>query len=166
MNTYKRLLVVIALTFPIGAHSQIDDEVVYQLLKTMSYSETAKASFKLGCQSNNPLSLTPQYKKLCPKLESIPASVIETAALPYVKHYVSTHLAKQAILFWSSFSGRKLTKKILRDIESGFKQPLDDDDLKLINLVARTEYGIALNKLGADKEMGVAVAQAMLNYEP
>jgi hypothetical protein len=166
MYSHRILFFFAALTFSISAYTEPNEHLWKQLFKAISFSETSKASFKPACQPSHPLASTPSYKELCPKLDAIPDSIIEAAALPYLKHYVTEDMAREAIAFWSSAPGKALTKKILQDIATGNFNHLDAEDIRLLNMVSKTEYGRALNALGKDNAQGSAVVQAMLYYAP
>lgn len=160
------LMVLIGFVIPMTVHPQSNDALWRQLVQTVNFAELARASFKPGCHPNNPLSATYSYNKLCPKIDMIPDSVIEETALPYFKYYVPPHLAREAIAFWSSDRGVALSEKMLKDIEAGTFVHLDKEDEKLLIEVNQTEYARVLGYVADDRELSIAVAQAMLNYEP
>jgi len=161
----SRWLVVLSVVFAIAAEARADD-IWHTTLKTIQFAATAKASFKAGCDPANPISRTPSSLVLCPKLDAIPDSVIEEAALPYLKQHISEKNAQDAIAFWSSDRGKALTKKILLEIEQGVYKHLDADDLRALASVNRTQYGRALKAFATDPQQNRAVARAMLSYEP
>ncbi len=146
--------------------SQPTGDIWTQTFKAIDFAATSRASFRLACRPENPLSAVPQYRQLCPKLEVIPDSVIETAGLPYLKQYLTEAVALQAITFWSSSRGKTLSKKIIREIETGEYNQLNAEDVKVLNIANQSEYGRALSSFASDRAQGTAVAQAMLAYVP
>lgn len=166
MKIRQLLVLIIGLFVAIEAFPQSSDEVWHELLKAINFVEVSKAGFKSGCQEDNPLSSTHAYKMLCPKLDDIPASTIEAAAFPYLKRHVAKKLIPEAIAFWQSDRGRELTKKILKEIETGQFTYLDPEDLKLLSKINKTEYGQALYAFSSDNAQAAAVARAMLHYAP
>lgn len=165
MSFRKAVLIVLAL-FTVGAQSQSGDDVWVKALRATGYAAVSKAAAKPGCNPENPLSATPQYRQLCPKLASIPDSVIELAALPYFKRYLTEDLARQAMAFWSSNRGKDLTKKIVKEIETNVHNQLNVEDFKTLDSANKTDYGRALKLFASDREQGIVVARAMLAYVP
>jgi hypothetical protein len=137
-----------------------------QMLEAVQYAETAKASFAKGCLADNPLSKTPVYTGICPKLARIPNTVINAAALPFARKYVSDSQARDAIAFYVAPAGRNLVEKILREIETGRFDQLSPADLQKLDAVNKSPFGRALKDFGTDREGNSAVARAMLSYEP
>lgn len=160
------MFIIAATTFSTTAWAEITDELGIETLKAVRFAATSKASIKPGCRPENPLSSNPAYKRLCPKLELIPDSIIESTALPYVKRYVSEDTARQAIAFWSSTRGQTLQDKMLREIETGTYKQLNAEDLEVLNSANQTEYGRTLRQFSSDKAQTSAVIKVMLNYEP
>lgn len=164
------LIVLSALVISCSQAETTGDELYFQLFKALNYSETSRATFKSDCQHYDPLALagTPdgQLKILCPKLDLIPDSVMETVALSYVKLHVSPKLARKAISFWSSNEGKRLKKKLTKEIATKKHDQLNADDIKLLQMANQSEYGHALGAFASDKAHGLAVVQTMLGYEP
>lgn len=160
----RNLFVFILISlFSLKVSAEVTNDVWTKLLQETWFAQTARATFNKSCHSENPLSATYPFTQLCPKLHRIPDLVIESAALPYLKHYLNQEQAKEAIAFWSSDEGKKLLKKIILDIQTGVYTHLDANDLETLSRTNQTEYGRALSMFAADKEQGFAVAQAMLN---
>ena len=145
---------------------QAQSDAWAQVLRATNYAATTKASFRVGCRQSSPPASTPQYRVLCPKLDAIPGQVIEAAALPYLKRHLSEATAHQAIAFWSSSRGAGISRKIVAEIESGVHNQLTEEDLRLLDAANRSEYGLALSSFARDREGSVAVARALLAYEP
>lgn len=145
---------------------QANDDVWVQALRAARYVDTARAAFRPGCNQSNPLSQLPQYITLCPKLEVIPNDVIEAAALPFFRSLVSEADAREAIAIWSSAERRALIPKMIREISSGVYNQLTPQDMKLLEETNRLPASIRLSRFSASKDVGRAVAQAMLAYEP
>lgn len=150
--------------FSTDVFSQPATDLWTDTFKAINFVATSKAAARVGCRPENPLSAAPQYKLLCPNLNDIPDAIIETAALPYLKHHVTEGVARQAIAFWSSDRGKSLHRKIVKEIETGVFNQLNTEDLKMLDTANQTEYGRALNALANDKAQSLAVAQAMLAY--
>lgn len=161
------LLIFLALLIPTPiVWGQAGSDLWTQTVKAIGFAATTKAGIRVGCALGSPLSSNASYIVLCPKLDAIPNSVIESAALPYLKQYLTEDSARQATAFWSSDRGRKLTSKIVREIETGVYNQLHADDLKLLNSANQSEFGRTLKSFAMDKEQGRAVIRAMLDYEP
>lgn len=161
------LLIFLALLIPTPiVWGQAGSDLWTQTVKAIGFAATTKAGIRVGCALGSPLSSNASYIVLCPKLDAIPNSVIESAALPYLKQYLTEDSARQATAFWSSDRGRKLTSKIVREIETGVYNQLNADDLKLLNSANQSEFGRTLKSFAMDKEQGRAVIRAMLDYEP
>ena len=158
------LLLSLFISAPI-AWGQPGSDLWTQTMQAIGFAATAKAGIRVGCRPGNPLSSTVSYVLLCPKLDSIPDSVIESAALPYLKKYLTEDGARQATAFWSSDLGRKLKGKIVREIETGVYNQLDADDLRRLNSANQSEFGRTLKSFGMDKEQARSVVRAMLDYE-
>ena len=152
--------------FCAGTAAQVRVEPWSTLLRVMRYSATLKASFRVGCKTAHALSATPAYLIICPKLDKIPDSVIETAALPCVKHYVPEDVARRAVSFWSTAAGEQLSIKSVREIASGVNDQLSEEELKLLDERNKTDFGLALSAFATDRECSRVVARAMLQYEP
>lgn len=164
------LIVLIPLVISCSQTETAGDELYFQLFKDLRLSETSKAAFKSDCQHYDPLALAGtvdgQLKILCPKLDLIPDSVMETAALPYVKRHVSPKLARKAISFWSSNEGKRISKKLIKEIATKKYDQLNADDIKLLQMANQSEYGRSLGAFADDKAYGLAVVKAILDYEP
>ena len=167
MNRFRYAVVTLwAFAITQGCHAQDSDHPWAQMLQIIGYSATAKASFANGCLRDNPLSQTQAYLILCPKLGKIPASVIESAALPFVRKYVTADQAREAIAYYISPVGSNLQGKMLREIESGKYDQLSAVDLQQMDVTNKSAFGRALKNFSMDKEGSSAVARAMLRYEP
>lgn len=158
------LLVLLALSA--AARAQERTEPWSTLLNVIRYAATTKASFRVGCKTGHLLSTTPAYLIICPKLDQIPDSAIETAALPCMKQHVAEDLARRAISFWSTPTGQQLSLKSVREIESGINDQLSAEELQLLDARNRSDFGLALSTFANERECSRAVARAMLRYEP
>lgn len=150
----------------VGAAAQAADEPWDSLLQSSRYADTMRGSFRTGCKPGHALSTTPAYVILCPKLDKIPSSVIEAVALPCLKQHVPENVARQGLQFWSSSVGSELSRKIVREIESGVNDQLSQEDLRSLDRANKSEYGRSLSAFATDRECSAAVARAMLRYEP
>lgn len=166
MRYWKVTLAGLAFGWCQIAFAQGNDELYMQLLRTVAYADTARAGFRYQCRTNTERTSMPKFRALCAKVDSIPNRVIESALLPYAKRYVSPSLARDAIAFWSSSSGRGLLVKILQEIESGRRDILGQSDLDRLDRNNKTAAGRALSALAGDAEGSQTVARAMMNYEP
>jgi hypothetical protein len=161
-----RFLLFALFTLSGTVRAESPPDIWSQVIRATNYAATAKASFKVGCKPENPLSLRPQYQLLCPKLDSIPEAVIEEAALPYLKRHLTESTARQALAFWSTSRGASISKKIVQEIRTGALNQLTQSDLQILDKANKSEYGRALGAFAKDREGSGAVARAMLAYEP
>lgn len=155
-----------AAAFPGGARCQDINQPWTQLLEVIRYAETAKASFAAGCVAESPSSKTPMYAGICPKLTVVPNTVINTAALPFVRKHVSEAQARDAMAFYAAPTGRNLSEKVIREIETGRFDQLSPTDLQVLDATNKSPFGRALKAFATDREGNRAVARAILNYEP
>jgi len=165
----KSVILAIAIASLCAGEAAFAEEQVQpwsRALEVVGYAETVRASFSKGCLKGNPLAGTTAYLVICPKLKSIPSGLIEAAALPYLQKHLSVAEARAAIDFYTSPIGRGLLPKILREIETGKFDQLSPEDLQQMDKANKTLFGQALKRFGTDKEANVAVARAMLAYEP
>ena len=123
------------------------------LLRAISYAEIAKASFEKGCNTEE-IKQTFPYPIICPKLSHMPNSVIEQAAEPFLREYVSETIAIEAKEFWLTQKGEALNKKIIAEIKSGRFNQLTAADLKEMEIANKTRYGKALLAFSKDKVFG------------
>lgn len=157
------LLVFAAAGYALG---QAADSTWQEMLRASGYAESARAGFRQQCNVNPRMVVTPQLRSLCAKIDEIPSRVIEGAALPCVKRYVSAQAADELRLFWDSDSGRALRGKITREIETGQYNVLTAADLKLLGEQSKTGSAQAMLAFTKDSECSSNVARALLAYEP
>lgn len=81
------------------------------------------------------------------------------------KHLSVAH-ARDAIEFYTSPIGRSLLPKILKEIETGRFDQLTAQDLQQLDRVNKLPFGQALKQFGMDRDVSIAVAKAMIAYEP
>lgn len=149
-----------------GVSAQTGDSAWFQMLRASGYAESVRAGFRYQCRENPERAATPQFRILCPKVDDIPSRVIEAAALPCVKRYVSSRSADEVRTFWESAPGRELLAKMTREMETGRRDILDASDLKLLEQQNGTEGAQAMLAFSKDFECSRTVARAMLAYEP
>jgi len=160
------LLLVAASLLGGDVHASDQAQPWSKALEVIGYAATARASFAKGCSQDNGLSTTPAYRVICPKLGTIPAELIERTALPYLQKHLSAPQALDAIEFYTSPIGRGLPPKILKEIETGKYDQLTAEDLQQMNRANKLPFGQALKQFAMDREVNIAVARAMLTYEP
>lgn len=156
------IFLVIFMAIP-TAHAEPD--IFAKLLKSIGFAETNKAQLEFDCRENLVFKSNLRLKELCGKRNRIPDYVIEEAALPYLRKYVSERIAKQAIESMQTEVQRALSNKVRQEIASGKRDRLTAEDLRLLEKRNESEYGRALFSFSSDKEQAAAVGRAMLNYE-
>lgn len=142
-----------------------EPDVLRRLLKSLEFAETNKARLEFDCRENPIYKSNQRLVLLCSKGGRIPDYVIEDAALPYLKKYVSAKMAAQAIEILQTDIQRALSNKLIQEIVSGKQDRLTAEDIRLLRQRNESIYGQALSSFASDKEQGSAVARAMLNYE-
>ena len=142
------------------------DAVWRDLLRAMRFSEINRARLEFECRENPQFSSHPKLQDLCKKRPLIPDAVMETAALPYLKHHVSAQIAKEAIAALTSEPGRTLSRKSIVEIASGKHDQLTPEEIEQLGQQNRTRFSQALSAFATDREQGIAVARAMMAHEP
>ncbi|QDQ25177.1 hypothetical protein FNU76_01720 [Chitinimonas arctica] len=164
--THLPLFAFVLIGITASGQAKKEPDVWLQALRSINYAATVKAGFVPGCKGGSALSLSKYYRLVCPKLYSIPNEIIESAALPYLKRHVSKDIALQAIAAWTSREGILLSQKMVLVIESGQKDLLTFDDLRMLDDRNRSEHGRAFGAFADDKEGSAAVVTAMSLYVP
>ena len=155
-------IVITASVQPVLAQS----DVWHILLRSMEFVDINRAQLEFDCTETPQYMSNPRLKGLCAKRNQIPDYIIEEAALPYLRQYVSERVANQAIDALKAEDQRALSNKLNQEIASGRRDRLTAADIDLLEKRNATEYGHALSAFASDKEQGRAVARAMLNYQP
>lgn len=135
-----------------------------ELFRAMQFADVNRARLEFDCRENPLFSSAIRLKALCEKRHLIPDSVIEKAALPYLKRYVSEPLMKRAIFQLSSDTAISVGRKLILEIQTGKQNQLTPDDAVFLKQQNESEVGRALSAFAADREQGIAVARAMLEY--
>lgn len=161
----KLLPILLLVLIPFNSHAQVEPKegVLLRMLKVIRYSDIGRAAFHARCAVPK-YDPRPSVAALCKHLDSIPDSVIESAAMPYVKIYMNQELAQKAIEFWSSKSAQSLKDQLILEVRLGKNLPLTSEQSALFHLEEQSDHGIALRKFADDRAQGRAVAQAMVAY--
>lgn len=146
--------------------SSAQSDMWHVLLRSMGFADINRARLEFDCRETPQFASNSRLMDLCAKRNQIPDYVIEEAALPYLRQYVSERLAKQAIDALQSEDQKALSNKLNQEIASGKRDRLTSADIDLLEKRNATEYSRALSAFASDKEQGRAVARAMLNYQP
>lgn len=141
----------------------VDDSWI-RTLHALRFADIIKAGFKRNCLPSSPLSMRPEYQLICERLKVIPDSVIESAALPFLKTHLSNALARKAVDFWSTKAGASLRDKMLVELETGVENQLTAADLILLGKRDGSDYGLALGNFAGNKLQSAAVVRAMYAY--
>lgn len=167
-HAVTRLILVLLLTAgaPIKVVWAEDDAIWHELFHAMRFSEVNRAQLERDCNENPLYSSNPRLKGLCAKRHLIPDGVIEEAALPYLKLHVTVLVAKEAIAKLTVEPATTLSRKLIAAIASGRNDQFTPEELVQLQRQNETRYGLALRAFATDREQGLAVARAMLDYEP
>ncbi len=136
------------------------------LLYVMRFADINRAQLEFNCRETPLFSYTESLKELCKKREIIPASVMEEAALPYLKLYLTESLALDAIELLSRDLEETISEKLIVEISSGKRQSFTNLEIITLDRRNKSEVGRALSKFATDKQQARAVARAMINYKP
>lgn len=164
-----RIIAFFVITTITGSLSAADNEQQQpwaQMLEVMGYAEIAKASLARGCLPENNLSRTAAYIALCPKLSFISNKLINDAALPFARRYVSGSEARDVIAYYASPRTQRLRDKMNREIRTGRNDQLSPAELQEIKRADNAPFARALSEFAGDPECNRAVARAILSYEP
>lgn len=162
----RRIAAMACMLLATSLHAQADDDMVWrQALRVTGHVDGIRASFTFMCRERLD-SAPPRMRVLCGKLQRIPNWVLEDAALPFAKHYLTVRLAEQAVTVWSTRESQELARRVRDDVESGGRGELTSEEVRELRARADTDYGQALLALGKDREALQAVARAMGEYEP
>ncbi|PXX33716.1 hypothetical protein [Undibacterium pigrum] len=143
-----------------------DDHALPELLRVMGFSELIRAQVDVSCRQDAQYAANPRLITLCDKRHHIPDTVIEGAALPYLRRHMSTQLAQEAIAILTSPSEKAVSRKLTAEIASGNHNLLTPDELLLLKRRNESRHGQALSAFSSDPEQGRAVARAMFEYDP
>lgn len=168
MKTLKLLsrilfsILIVTLSTTTSAQSNVWQE----LLRVIQFSDVNRAQLEFNCRQNPQFSSVSHLKALCQKRRVLPDQVIESAALPYLKKHISESLAREAIVQLSSKSSRTVGRKLIVEIATGKKYQLTQGEQAFLEKQNQSEVGRALSAFATDREQGLAVARAMLEYQP
>jgi hypothetical protein len=162
-HAYAPLALALAVVLA-PAFAQVD--VWREMLRATRYADTVRARLAYDCRTNSAYVSTAALRGLCARFPDIPDRVIELATLPYARLHVSSTLAERAIAFWGSEPGMRLSRKMIAEIETGTQDQLSEDESSLLRERNQSDFGQALLALADDRDAGIAVARAMLAYEP
>ena len=153
-------------TFGLCSISVAETDVWHELFHAMRFADINRAQLESDCREDSRFTSIAHLKKLCEKRKVIPDTVMEEAALPYLKRHVSERVAKEAIAQLTEDSARTISNKLIVEISSGRKNQLTQSDMVQLKLRNESEYGRALSAFASDKEQGLALARALIAYEP
>jgi hypothetical protein len=137
------------------------DSVSLDVLQAIDYAEFTRIVTLTMCKRKPELV---RQLPACSKIAKVPNVVIEKMALPHFNRYVSHIEAKSALMFWSSPSGSRINKKLLREVTEGNATLLTDDERRLLNNFNQSEAGAALARLASDREVSQAMIRAIGAY--
>lgn len=167
MKSTKLLALVTVSLYIIAfsASATAQSDVWHELLQVMRFGDVNRARLEFDCRSNPQFSSMAHLISLCKRQELISNQVIEQAALPFMKKHLSERLAKQGIAQLSSKSARTITDKLIIEIASGKQDQLTQNELILLKQQNESEVGRALSAFATDREQGLAVGRAILEYQ-
>ncbi len=152
-------------TFSINTFAQGDNSL-RELLRVLGFAATNRAQIEFSCRENLQFAANPRLMSLCAKRNLIPDTVIEDAALPYLKRYITTQVALEAVSVLRLEPEKAVSRKLIIEIAAGRQYLLTKEDPQLLKRRNESKYGQALSAFAADPEQGRAVARAMFEYEP
>ncbi|MFZ6781227.1 hypothetical protein ACO0LD_30700 [Undibacterium sp. Ji83W] len=161
-----RFAIVLLLGAPFTSAFAQNDRDFRELMRVLHFAEINRGKLESTCRENPQFSVNSRLIDLCAKRNLIPDTVIEDAALPYLKHYLSTELAREAIAAYKLEPEKALSQKLRAGIASGKADELTQEELLMLKRRNASRHGLALSAFALDRERGMAVARAMFEYEP
>lgn len=144
------------------AKSGAASEIHLSVLRSTDYAALVRVTVRRDCRG----SASAGSPSICSKIEAVPDSVIERAALPFLKRHVSVTQAVAALEFWSSPEGAEISDTLVREIATQNPTLLSKRQLAKLDQFNKSDAGQALSRLSEDHELSITVLRAVEAYAP
>ena len=138
-----------------SAQSIGDSRVYSRLLQSLQYADIFRLKIGETCAANSSIANS-RLRTLCTDISSLPDKVINQAAEPQIRKYVSLEEARRALAFWSSPEGAGISRNIVAYMR-GRAEDLTPSEVTALQRANRSSYGIALNRFANDRNASTAI---------
>lgn len=135
----------------------IPDDIHVRLLDVSGYAELNKAVIERDCNTKPQLA----GKPICTNARSASSLYINELGRPFMVQHVSPSLAQQAYAFWSSPSGRSITKKMIAATAGGTIPNFSPDEAKRLDGFNRSPAGQAMMAFADDPSQFMALIRGI-----
>jgi len=163
VRTLRHILVVavfVQTTSAVAQPSPAYDDIALAVLRAVDFADLNRIVLRRSCNSS------PEKVafSVCQKFETVPDQIHAMAALPYFRKHLSMRQAEAALAFWSSPSGRSLSKTMLRVEECDDTSLLTPEQNYELDMFNRSDPGYAMSQLASDPAQSMALLQAISAY--
>lgn len=135
----------------------ISHDIHMRLLEVSGYAELNKAVIERDCNNNPQLT----GKPICLNARAASSSYINALGHPFIVRHVSPSLAKQGYEFWSSTSGRGITKKMISAEATGAPPKFSPDEFKRLEVFNQSPAGQAMLAFASDPSQTMALVRGI-----